>query len=650
MKLRPYQTKAAREVLSELRAGKATLLVAPTGSGKTIIAAEVAKNYKNVLVIAHRRELVAQARRVFGWHVSAVSVQSLIANGSDLADLIPKHVDLLIIDEAQRAAAKTYVAIRERFKSAALLGLTAAPVRTDGKSLGDVFSAMVVSSGVKELVQQKYLVPYGAFEAPDVALEEIERLSRRGGDYAVNELAEVMNRPRLVGKVVEEYLKHGRGRKAIVFAVNVKHSLALAKAFVAAGVRAVHLDGNCSNRLRDKALESLAAGKTEVVCNVNLFTEGWDCPTVSCVIMARPTLSEGLYLQCVGRGMRPSEGKSNLLILDHSGNIERLGYPDEEREWSLESEAERKKRVAEVAECERIWTLGYGSLEQYELEQKAKREATYSFAKAKAILGRRPNGLVTPIRKKYIDGRKRVLTWVRYLKSDVDSAATMLAGTYSARQCFDLLRVNPLTLAPYLRRRNIEGVGSGVSRRYPKGPIDELLKERPNDAYTAKEVACLLGVSSTQTAMRVLAKVATHGNTESRGGTGGARLAVPKTEVDEVLAALRDNYTPEETGRLLGWTSGVNVQAKREGIRVLFDRTVCIRYSSHDVDRLLAARAGSYSPAETVKLLGCSRSNLSRLLKRHGVTPIGKSYGAARYEKSVIDNLVSILHAAVFTR
>lgn len=362
VRLFPYQQRVIPELLKSLRPDNPTLLVAPTGSGKTVIAGEIAYSFDNVVFTAHRGEIVDQAHAEMRRNAQCMSIHQALHHG-------PPKTDLLIIDEAHRSTASTYRQIIEKYRGACVLGMTATPRRTDGQGLIDVFSEIVECSSVKDLVDLGHLVPYHALEAPDEALKQLAHMKRTMGDYATRELSALVNKPRLVGDVVHEYKKHGMGRKAVAFAVSVEHSRVMTAAFCAAGVRAVHLDGRAAASVRAGALQDLADGRLDVLCNVNLFTEGWDCPSVSCVIMARPTASLTLYLQCVGRGMRTAPGKTDLLILDHAGNIERHGPPDEKREWSLESEKQKSKREAEYRELEWLYALGYESIEA-ELEAK----------------------------------------------------------------------------------------------------------------------------------------------------------------------------------------------------------------------------------------------------------------------------------------
>jgi DNA repair protein RadD len=435
--LRPYQGVAVSRALAQLGPGRAVLLVAPTGAGKTVMAAEVAAHFQSPLIVAHRRELLRQSIGAAHWAVCGVV--GAVRKG-------PDNVDLLVIDEAHRAAAGTYRQLLSKYPGAAVLGLTATPERTDGRGLGDVFQDLVESCSVRDLINGGHLVEYAAYEAPDEALKRLRELRQRSGDFDAGELGALMNQPKLVGRVVDEYLRRARGRRAIVFAVNIAHSKALADEFLSRGVRAAHLDGQTAYKQRDGVLGALGRGEIDVVCNVSLFTEGWDCPSVSTVVMARPTASLGLYLQCVGRGLRPDplNGKDRLIILDHAGNIDRHGTPDTPRVWSLEGRRKSKERERADRQAALLKERGFNSMEEYELEQKRISDSTYSFAQARGLL--------------------------------------------SIWGASHLLRMD---------RSGIPSAGRGKRSRYPKASIDALvadLESRHERFYKAADAARVLGL------------------------------------------------------------------------------------------------------------------------------------------------------------
>jgi hypothetical protein len=310
--LRPYQLQALADLRAEISRGvRRILLLAPTGSGKTVISSSIVagaqERGRSVLFVAHRRELIDQCSRKLddigvdhgvmqGDHprrrpwlpVQVASIQTLIRRE------LSRPPDIIIIDECHRARAASYQEICAAHPRAIVIGLTATPVRSDGKGLGTLFDAMVKCPPVSEMIAQGYLVPIRAWTHPAPNLKGV---AKTAGDYDLGELAARMNRATLIGDLVTTWRKHAAARQTVVFAVNIEHSKAITAQFVAAGVRAEHLDGTTPDRERDGILRRLADGTTRVVSNCAVLTEGWDCPVTSCVVLARPTMSAGLYLQ-----------------------------------------------------------------------------------------------------------------------------------------------------------------------------------------------------------------------------------------------------------------------------------------------------------------------------------------------------------------
>ncbi len=483
-----YQIPAVEKVLASLSAGRHTLLVAPPGAGKTVMAAAVARRFRHPLFVAHRRELVSQMRSATANRVSVCNVRSA-------GPALSASVDLLGIDEAHRAAAPTYRRIMEGCPRALRFGLTATPVRLDGQGLSEFFDELVECSSMRELIDRGYLVDYEVFEAPDEALRRLARMRRIGGDYDQAELAALMDQPRLVGDVVREYLLRARGQRAIAFAVNVEHSRHLAAAFCAAGVRAAHLDARSPARDREAGLADLARGDLDVLCNVNLFTEGYDCPPISCVIVARPTVSLSLHLQSVGRGLRRFPGKRKLLILDHAGNMQRHGYPDVHRDWSLETERQKARRIAEEERLRRVYALGFSSLEEYQLEQRRLRDISLSPLEVAAMLGVKPDSVPRALRcLGYVAAQTAPKAWHRYERAQVEKALQLRDSSYSAAEARALLGLSERGGAGFLRRNGVVACcGFGKKVRYPKASIDEIIRRRDEGCCVA-EIARRAGI------------------------------------------------------------------------------------------------------------------------------------------------------------
>jgi DNA repair protein RadD len=353
--LRPYQHDVVEEAERRIAAGdKRIVLVAPTGSGKTVIACEIirraTRQYKTALVLAHRREIIAQTSRKLhaegishgiiqaGFsprpmeRVQVASVQTLWVRAvrSEAMQLPP--ADLLIVDECHHAPATTYTKIIDAYPEAALIGLTATPCRGDGRGLGGIFTTMVECPQVAALIDQGHLVKTRVYAPVDPDLCGVRTVA---GDYVENQLATRMDTPKLVGDIVTHWHKYGEQRRTVAFAVGVGHSIHIRDEFISSGVRAEHLDGSTPMTERDAILARLATGETEVVSNCMVLTEGWDMPEIGCCILARPTKKMGLFRQMIGRVLRPNADKPDAIVLDHSGAVYRHGLPEDHVEWTL---------------------------------------------------------------------------------------------------------------------------------------------------------------------------------------------------------------------------------------------------------------------------------------------------------------------------
>ncbi len=353
--LRDYQADVIRR-FDEAVAAKLSrvLIVAPTGAGKTVIAAAViAERVRaggRVLFLAHRRELVTQASAKLhavgidhgiiqaGWPtrpgepVQVASIQTLDARAIRSAAMDLPPADLVVIDEAHRARARTYRKVIDAYPAAVVLGLTATPCRGDGRGLGNTFQTMVECPDVGALIAAGHLVPTRVYapSRPDLSGVRVER-----GDYVEKQLADRMNKADLVGDVVSHWLRLAERRRTVVFATGVAHSVHLRDEFLRAGVLAEHLDGSTPAEERAGILKRLASGAVEVVTNCAVLTEGWDSPEVSCCVLARPTKSVGLFRQMLGRVLRPAPGKVDALILDHAGAVFEHGFVEEPIAWTL---------------------------------------------------------------------------------------------------------------------------------------------------------------------------------------------------------------------------------------------------------------------------------------------------------------------------
>ena len=359
IELRPYQSAMIAEARELMRQGvRCPLLVAPTGGGKRLMAIYTIKRAvqrgKRCWLLVHRRELLDQAARTldeaglpFGVIQSGVRPdyrqQAQLASVQTLTRRIRgiPAPDFIFVDEAHHARAATWEALLAAFPQAFILGFTATPVRQDGRALGPRFDRIVTGPSMRWLIDQGYLADYRLFAPPGTDVSAIRTMA---GDYRSDELAEVVDRPQIVGDVVTHYQRLAPSSQAICFGVNIRHSEHLAEAFATAGISARHLAGTTDRRTRSLILEDFAAGRFRVLCNVDILGEGLDVAGIETVICARPTQSLAVYLQQIGRGLRVKPNGRPATILDHAGNSLRHGLPDEDRAWTLEDEATKRKR------------------------------------------------------------------------------------------------------------------------------------------------------------------------------------------------------------------------------------------------------------------------------------------------------------------
>lgn len=368
MMLRDYQQKMIEGVRASLAKGnKAVCLTAPTGSGKTHVAAEIIEKAKdkgsNVLFLAPRRELVYQlcekldaARIVYGVimagesqsvypQVQVASVSTLHARAIQRNKIELPPASVVIVDECHWGVGGRNQKIIEHYKNSGsiVIGLSATPATTSGKALGVLYDDLVLGPSVRELTNQGYLVPakYFAGEKPD-----LDGIKVTAGDFNQKQLGERVNQPKLIGDVVTNWARIAQGRQTFVFAVNVAHSMSLREEFASIGVESEHIDGTTPLDERAEIMRRLKSGQIQVLVNVGVMTYGVDFPPVSCIAMACPTKSIIKYMQCIGRGLRTFDGKQDCYVLDHGGCVDNpdLGFVDDPRPWSLEGDTTVQER------------------------------------------------------------------------------------------------------------------------------------------------------------------------------------------------------------------------------------------------------------------------------------------------------------------
>jgi DNA repair protein RadD len=368
MILYDFQQKIVDDCEAKIAAGIRRIVIAlPTGGGKTVVAGEIVRRgvaqFKRIVFIAHRDELLTQARRTFAkFGVDAGIVKS--GREADERPMAPVQIcgiatlhtrairlktmelppaDIILVDEGHHGRARTYEEIIAAYPDAIIIGLTATPCRADGRGLGNIFDAIIEGPQIAELIDKDRLVKPRLFTTAVPDLKGVATAST--GDYVVSQLSARMNTDVLTGDVVEHYLRHGGAGRAVCFTVDVAHSVHLMREFVRSGVKAEHLDGNTKQADREAILSRLASGETEVVCNCAVLTEGFDLPELGCIILVRPTKSLLLYRQMIGRGLRTAGGKTDCVILDHAGAARRHGLPTDKIEWTLHTD----KRAANKA-------------------------------------------------------------------------------------------------------------------------------------------------------------------------------------------------------------------------------------------------------------------------------------------------------------
>lgn len=411
MELRPYQETARQKVQEEWKEGKKrTLLVLPTGTGKTIVFSKIiedrVKKGERVLVIAHRGELLEQAsdklykstglktatekaeQTSLGsfYRVVVGSVQTM-QREKRLNQFPPEYFDTIVIDEAHHAISDGYQRVLHHFEDANVLGVTATPDRGDMRNLGSYFESLAYEYGLAEAIKSGYLSPIKALTIP--LKLDLSNVKQQAGDFSTKDLGTALD-PYLE-QIAEEMKKQCFNRKTVVFLPLVKTSQKFRDILNQHGFKAAEVNGESTDR--EQVLKDYEEGKYNVLCNSMLLTEGWDCPSVDCVIVLRPTKVRALYSQMVGRGTRLAPGKKELLLLDFLWHTERheLCHP---ANLIATDETVAKKMTENIEE------LGV-PIDLEQAEQQAKEDVALereeSLAKQLSEMKRRKRKLVDPL-------------------------------------------------------------------------------------------------------------------------------------------------------------------------------------------------------------------------------------------------------------
>lgn len=511
MKLRPYQQEAKDAIFSDWEDGiKKTLLVLPTGCGKTIVFAMVAEECvrqgNRVLILAHRGELLDQAADKIAkatglgcavekaeetclgswFRIVVGSVQSMMRE-KRLKRFPQDYFDTIIIDEAHHSISDSYQRVLQHFPQSKVLGVTATPDRGDMKNLGTVFESLAYEYTLPKAIKEGYLSPIKAVTIP--LKVDLTGVGMQSGDFKAGDLGTALD-PYL-HEIAEEMRKYCQDRKTVVFLPLVKTSQKFRDILNENGFRAAEVNGDSQDRAQ--ILEDFEAGRYNVLCNSMLLTEGWDCPSVDCIVVLRPTKVRSLYCQMVGRGTRLSPGKEHLLLLDFLWHTERheLCHP---AHLICESEEVARKMTENLEEA------GY-PMDIEEAEKTAAEDVVAqreeALAKQLAEMKRRKKKLVDPlqfemsIQAEDLAGYVPAFGWEMAPPSD------------KQKQTLEKLGIMP---------DEIDNAGKAAKI------LDRLGKRREEGLTTPKQIRCLekygfqhVGTWQFETAKRLIDRIAGNG-------------------------------------------------------------------------------------------------------------------------------------------
>ena len=360
--LRDYQIENKRKIYEAWQNCRSVMLQMPTGTGKTRLFVSIARDLFNygverkkavkILFLAHRKELIEQIsdhlggkyRLAHGLIISQsieqkkfpMQIGSVPTLARRLERWEDKDFDIIIIDEAHHVKAKSYKKIIDFYPNAKILGVTATPYRLNGAGFRPEFDELIISPSVAEFIKRGHLSEYVYYSIkPTSELQkEIDRMKLDfEGDYKESEMMGVMDRDYIRAGILSSYQKFAAGKKGIVYTISRDHNTHLAAEFNAAGIKSAAIDSETPKEKRDELVQKFRRGEIQVLFNVNIFSEGFDCPDVEVIQLARPTKSLAMYLQQVGRGLRPHGSKEKLIILDNVGLFNKFGFPSARRKW-----------------------------------------------------------------------------------------------------------------------------------------------------------------------------------------------------------------------------------------------------------------------------------------------------------------------------
>lgn len=361
IELRPYQIEGIRSIFDAWDPTSRNLMNVlfqmPTGTGKTTVFSEIVRRAhrkkKNVLIVVHRKELVEQIidrLQRFGIDAGIISGQIKpdrtkevqVATIQSLSRREYPKADIVIIDECHHAKAATYRKLWDIYYEARFLGVTATPIRMNGEGFSDLFDILINCGQLSGFVSHGYLVKVKHFVGVTPNLSSI---NIKMNDYVQDELGELMQDSELMADLIESYYSKAEGKKMIVFAVNIEHSRLIVERYQQEGISAEHIDANTPKKEREQILQRFRNGETMILSNVDIVSEGFDVPDCEVVQLARPTKSLALYLQQVGRCMRPCAGKKEGIVLDNAGLWLEHGFCQQDRIWRLDQKKIRKRNA-----------------------------------------------------------------------------------------------------------------------------------------------------------------------------------------------------------------------------------------------------------------------------------------------------------------
>ena len=371
--LRPYQVSGKKDIYRAWDTCRTVLFQMPTGTGKTRLFSSIIKDIRRlwqddgvirrVLVLAHRTELIQQIDETLSfkygiahgiiksgveetWNrtVQVASVQTIVRR---LDKWTAKDFAYIIIDEAHHAVSSTYLKICKQFPDAKILGVTATPCRLTGDALRKLFGVLVISQPVSKFIEQGYLSPYSYYSIKpnsriQLALDNISHFNI-DGDYAEADMMRVFDTSKVRANIIEAYLKYAKDKKGIIYTINQEHNKHICEAYEKIGVKIKAIDSKTPAEERKTTVSQFKAGKIDIICNVNIFSEGFDCPDIEFIQLARPTCSLAMYLQQVGRGLRPHPKGIPATILDNVGSYNKFGLPSANRKWRAHFEGEGQR-------------------------------------------------------------------------------------------------------------------------------------------------------------------------------------------------------------------------------------------------------------------------------------------------------------------